>query len=105
MEPLSRFDDAHQRSAGRRLPAARLAHETERLALVDVEADTGDGAQLASVGAERDREVTDLKQWLTVVSRGDLLRVTGRGFQHAKAWPGSSAGSSSGRWVTLMSVA
>ena len=53
---------AHQRHRGDRLAAARLAHDGEHLAGLDVEGDPVDGGHRAVLGAERDLEVVDREQ-------------------------------------------
>ena len=104
--PLGGFDDAHQRLAGRRLAAARFAHESEGLALHDLEAHAGDRADRVTVDVEGDLEVLDLEEWRALVAHGSVAsEFTGRGFQQAKAWPGSIEGWSSGRSVWHWSVA
>ena len=54
--------ELHDRPAGRRLAAARLADEPERLARDEVEADPRHRVHLAALGVELDDEVLDAQQ-------------------------------------------
>src|SRR5262249_40545476 len=96
-------------AAGRRLAAARLADEPERLAAPDREADAVHGADEAPRLAEQpptDREVLDevpdLQQQLAAaVPRHRIPSAASRSAsQHAVTWPSSPIGRSGGtsRW-------
>jgi len=56
------FRELHHRAPGRRLPASRLADQTEGLARRHVEADPRDRLDLAALGAELHHEVLDPQQ-------------------------------------------
>jgi hypothetical protein len=55
-------DQAHERERRDRLPAARLADDSERLALVDLEADAVDGPDHAVAREEMGAQIVDLEQ-------------------------------------------
>jgi hypothetical protein len=57
-----RAGEAEDRQVGNALAAPRFADDPERLATSDAERRTGDGAQWAVVGLERDLEVLDREQ-------------------------------------------
>ena len=65
-----RWRELHDRPAGRRLPAARLADQTERLALGQVEADVGHRVDASAVPAgELDRQVLDPQHQVVAVAQ------------------------------------
>jgi hypothetical protein len=55
-------DEAHDRERGDGLARARLAHDAERLALVDVQIDAVDGAHDAVIGEEVRLQPADVQQ-------------------------------------------
>src|SRR6185503_13099922 len=93
------FDQAQDAAAGRRLAAARFAHQAQRLALADLEADAVDGMDLV-YGAREDAAL-DRKALAQVA---DLEEVFGRSKRrvhstHATRWPGATSLSGGMPWV------
>jgi len=90
-----RLDEAEHEAARRRLAAAALADQAERLALVDVEADVVDRAHAADLALDEepggDREV--LGQVLDAQQRGGGGRAhaeaPSRARMQAAKWPGA----------------
>ena len=92
--PAGRVVEPQDRPPGRRLAAARLADEPERLALGDVEADVVDRLDLADLAPEHalvDREVhlqpVDAEQRLRPQATRRGPPVAGS-HQQAASWPG-----------------
>src|SRR5581483_9221785 len=86
--PAGRLHELHDRLAGGRLPAPRLPHQAERLALVHLERHPRHRVHLAShAGGELHGEVVDLEK--------------GR---HDRSTPDRSTPTSSSPWATVATV-
>ena len=112
-----RLVEAQDRAADRRLAAARLADQAERLAAADLERDAVDGLDVADVAVEDDPaldrevelQVLELDQGAVLAHddddrpRSSCHSSSGTGLKHATACPGSistSGGTSSRDWST-----
>ena len=89
-----RSRELHDRPAGRRLAAAGLAHDAERLAGEDVEADAGDGVDLEAGPA--DGELRRPGSPRAAARRRHAFRWAVPGPGHQLAPPGEDAGVSLG---------
>jgi hypothetical protein len=86
--PAGRRRQLHDGAAGGGLAAARLADESQRLALAHVKADARHGVDGATLGLELDDEVFDAQEHV-------IAEVRGAGAGHQASLPASTSTSSS----------